>query len=210
MGFSQTQKPIRILKTFLLFFAPLSRLIPGTVWRIIKIRLGYPKMAEEEKSSWNYRKDMNYYAEVLMLARKWCPNAKTALDVGAGNTRVVARMNWLSEKYAIDINPMPVMPGITAINQNFMLYNPPPNRFDLVLCLQVLEHLEEPEPFMQKLLNTGQRLIISVPYKWLPGTAAGHIHDPVTRRKVLGWAGKHWLEAAIVFDKWDRRMIAVF
>jgi hypothetical protein len=52
--------------------------------------------------------------------------------------------------------------------------------FDLVLCLQVVEHVPDPAAFIRKLLRTGRVLILSVPHNWAAGRAPGHRHDPST------------------------------
>jgi hypothetical protein len=82
--------------------------------------------------------------------------------------------------------------------------------FDLVLCLQVLEHLREPARFSRKLLSVGRRIILSVPYKWPWGVCPSHLQDPVDEQKLLRWLGKPPLEGALVTDGACRRLVAVY
>ena len=56
----------------------------------------------------------------------------------------------------------------------------PPNlstivKYDLVICSQVVEHVNQPREFVQKLLQTTNNyVIISVPYKWKPCKTCNH------------------------------------
>jgi hypothetical protein len=101
------------------------------------------------------------------------------------------------------------MPGVNSIKADFMTYKID-QRFDLVLCLQVLEHLSDPIPFCQKLLSAGRWVIISVPYKWRKGLCRYHKQDPIDESKLLSWSGQEPKTSAIVIDNGLRRLIAVF
>jgi 2-polyprenyl-3-methyl-5-hydroxy-6-metoxy-1,4-benzoquinol methylase len=85
--------------------------------------------------------------------------------------------------------PVPRQRGIERVSADFLAYRPP-LRFDLVLCLQVLEHLQDPETFARKLLDSGRIVIMSVPYQWPAGRNPRHLQDPVSEAKLIGWAGR--------------------
>jgi hypothetical protein len=85
----------------------------------------------------------------------------------------------------------------------------PTNHFDLVLCLQVLEHVEDPAAFASKLFRTGRIVIVSVPYKWAPDRAPGHRHDPVDEEKLRQWTGREPVATRVVADG-AARLIAVY
>ena len=157
---------------------------------------------------WSNRRDFNYYREVLRLARVHAPEGRTALDVGARDTAVLRSLDWFTHRVALDIQPYPARRGIERVVADFRTYRVP-RSFDLVLCLQVLEHLEEPEAFTRKLLESGRTVIVSVPYRWPEGTGPGHVQDPVDEVKLVGWAGRTPVETCIVRDELDR-LIAVF
>jgi hypothetical protein len=80
---------------------------------------------------------------------------------------------------------------------------------DLVLCLQVLEHLQDPETVARKLLDSGRIVIMSVPYQWPAGRNPRHLQDPVSEVKLIGWAGRAPVETRLVRNGVDR-LIAVF
>lgn len=55
-------------------------------------------------------------------------------------------------------------------------------------CLQVLEHVKQPEPFAAALFAAARRaVIISVPWEWPAGYCASHVQDPVVDTKLYGW-----------------------
>ena len=60
-------------------------------------------------------------------------------------------------------------------------------RYDLAICLQVLEHVPQVEAFARKLFDISSSVLISVPYKWPKGNVKGHIHDPVDEAKLRSW-----------------------
>jgi hypothetical protein len=62
---------------------------------------------------------------------------------------------------------------------------------EVVTCLQVLEHLDQPEPFCAALFaHARQAVILSLPWHWPAGTDASHKQDPVGGDKVLLWTGR--------------------
>jgi hypothetical protein len=159
---------------------------------------------------WQTRKDYRYYREVLRLGRQYAARAASAIDVGCRDTRILEDFDWIPQKTALDYEQMPVVRGATNLQQDFLSYTPP-QRFDLVLCLQVLEHLHDPAPFAQKLLVTGKTAIISVPYMWREGTCPHHPQDPVGVEKIVSWTRRRWQYSALVLDEGNLwRLVMVF
>lgn len=86
----------------------------------------------------------------------------------------------------------------------------PAEKFDLVLCCQVLEHVSEPRVFCDRLRDIAKQLIISVPYKWL-GNAPGHINDPVDEAKLEGWMQVKPNNSQVVYEPFrEGRLIAYY
>jgi hypothetical protein len=158
---------------------------------------------------WQRRQHMQYYQEVIRLARTHAPQARTVLDVGARDTPVVVKLDWIPSRTAIDFEVAPDVPGVTGIKGDFLEFRPA-EVFDLVICLQVLEHLDRPEAFARKLLETGRTVIVSVPYQWPEGFCLEHVQDPIDESKLLGWVGRQPIDKAIVTDDRLARFIGVF
>jgi hypothetical protein len=157
---------------------------------------------------WQRRKHFNYYKEVVRLAEQHAPAGGRAIDVGAYESDVLGRLTWFEHRVALDLYPIPRRVGIVNLQTDFMEYEPD-QYFDLVLCLQVLEHLEEPEAFTRKLLNTGRIVIISVPYNWPSGRCENHLQDPVDEAKLELWTGRKAMETRVALDGTER-LIAVY
>jgi hypothetical protein len=157
---------------------------------------------------WVERKHFQYYTEVARLAQRHAPAGGSVLDVGAADTEVLHRLDWFRRRVALDRRPARTHPGIERVVSDFLDYRPP-GPFDLVLCLQVLEHLAQPDPFTRKLLLTGRLVIVSVPYLWPAGLSPNHVQDPVDEAKLRSWAGRAPMETSIVRNGRDR-LIAVF
>lgn len=158
---------------------------------------------------WESRKHLKYYKKVLKLAKKYSFDAKSVLDVGSHDTPLLDYIDWISKKVAIDLNTTPTNKTSLNLKIDFLKYDR--NDFDFVLCLQVLEHIINPEKFASKLLNTGNIIIISVPYKWDKDFCDHHIHDPIDEGKIKQWFKKDWIDHTIV-EEFDgtKRLIVVF
>lgn len=168
--------------------------------RRVKRRLGHQSYAEA-------RKDYNYYREVLRLGRVNLPVDAAVIDVGAGETTIIGELS-VRRRVTLDERWLPPRPGIEHITADFCTWQPDA-RYDLVLCLQVLEHLPDPGPFARKLFTLGERVIISVPYRWRAGACKGHVQDPVDAEKLSAWTGRDPAETLIVKDGLER-LIAVY
>jgi hypothetical protein len=75
------------------------------------------------------------------------------------------------------------------VKKNFLNYVPR-RQYSLALCLQVLEHVQDPHAFAQKLFATAGSVIISVPYLWPEKSTRGHIHDMIDEKTLEQWAGR--------------------
>jgi hypothetical protein len=83
---------------------------------------------------------------------------------------------------------LPVSDG-SRHTADFLTFKPK-QRFDICLCLQVLEHIPDARAFAQKLLASSPRVLISVPYLWAADSNVQHVHDPIDEAKVVAWFGQ--------------------
>ena len=160
-------------------------------------------------SYWESRRDLRYYGEVVLLARAHVPAGRSVLDVGANETEVLERLEWFERRVALDVNEIPPRAGVETVAADFNEFEPA-ERFDLVLCLLVLEHLDRPGPFARKVLAAGRTTIISVPHEWPGWVTDEHVHDPVDESKLRAWTGRDPTETSIIEDLGMERLIAAY
>ena len=134
---------------------------------------------------WGTRKHMLYYKAIYQYVAVVAHEADSIIDVGSGGTGYLSWFDWVPNKTALDFKIPRKQPGIETIEMDFFQFHPT-RKYDLGLCLEVLEHLEDPTSFCTKLKDICKGLIITVPYKWLGG-APGHIQDPVDEEKLFSW-----------------------
>jgi SAM-dependent methyltransferase len=180
---------------------PLAYRLLRPPWRLLMRARGTP-------TYWDGRSHYRYYREVELLARAYEPGGQAVLDVGAHEARLLDRLDWFERRIALDTRYVMARRGIETVQGDYLAYEPQ-LRFDLVLCLQVLEHLEHPAPFARKLLREGRTVIVSVPHRWPANAHLAHRHDPVDEAKLRGWIGEEPLETRTV-DDGKERLIAVY
>jgi hypothetical protein len=157
---------------------------------------------------WRERQAFNYYADVVRLSRQYVPDGGSVIDVGAGATHVLGRLDWFADRVALDLKMARRQRGIERVRGDFLAYRAD-RSFDLVLCLQVLEHLNDPTTFARKLFATGRTVIISVPYRWPAGLYPPHVQDPVDEDSLAAWTGRTPTETQVALDGLQR-LIAVY
>lgn len=157
---------------------------------------------------WTKRKDYVYYSSVLSIVRRMFPDARSAIDVGAHETEILSQMDWIPRRVAIDLQPCSAQPGVERVVGDFLEYAPS-EPFDLVLCLQLLEHLRDPKRFADKLFASGRSVVISIPYKWPAGMCMSHCQDPVDEEKLYRWTGRVPVFQEVAKDRFHR-LISVY
>jgi len=143
----------------------------------------------ERNPYWDARHNLLYYQVVRQLIDGLAENAESMLDVGSHGCPYLDWYRQIPVRVSIDLEQPFSGAGITSVRADF-LRSQLDRRFDIITCLQVLEHVSEPTAFARKLLATGQTVIVSVPHAWPPGSVGGHLHDPVTARKMRKWFGR--------------------
>jgi hypothetical protein len=160
--------------------------------------LGLPK-----RTYWKTRENARYLRAVRALVDRLIAKGRvrSILDVGSNGCAYLDWFPSVSRRISLDlVNPYS-SDGVEAIKADFLTYEPA-QPFDLVLCLQVLEHIPEAAQFAQRLLTvTGRRLVVSVPHKWPAGRSEWHVHDPVDEAKMLSWFGREPDYHSVVLEK---------
>lgn len=108
------------------------------------------------------------------------------LDIGSRGTPI---LEWFRAPgvrlVSLDLVEPYHADGVESVTADFLEWHA--ERFDLVLCLQVLEHVPDAGAFALKLLAVAETLVVSVPYRWRPGACKEHVHDPVDEGKMRAW-----------------------
>jgi hypothetical protein len=184
------------------------RHIPRDASRAIRQTLGIP-----QKSYWQRRRNSVYLQAVRRLVRSVGADAESILDVGSNGCGYLDWFDWIPRRVSIDIRNPYSGPGVEGVRADFLTHRFT-ERFDLVLCLQVLEHIPDAHRFAQRLLaGARHRVIVSVPYRWAADRSAHHVHDPVDEDKMLRWFGRQPISTGIAREwRWTRteRMICVY
>ena len=121
------------------------------------------------------RKNMIYYKYLRNLISICTINAKSILDVGAGEVDLLSHCINVAEKYSLDLHHPVCAEGIVGIKEDFLKYETN-KQFDVVCCFQVIEHIMEVKKFCQKLLRLASfEVIVSVPYMWEKGKSKYHV-----------------------------------
>jgi len=161
-----------------------------------------------------------FYREVVALVGEAAADRPDPLviDVGAGEAFIARHLNLGRVRY-VGLDPDPAAAAF-AVGQFGVAYvigdgTRLPFRTgaaDLVLCLEVLEHLPDPDAALAELCRVGRRLVLSVPHQpWfaLANLARGKNlrrlgDDPDHRHcwtagRFLGWAGRRLTVEAVRF-----------
>lgn len=159
---------------------------------------------------WNTRSALNYYRTV----RQWLDDLgplDSLIDVGCLDTPV-ATWGTARHRYALDRWRVPQLPGVVGIRADWLAWQPP-HRFELAICLQVIEHIahEQVGPFVDKLFAAADLQIISVPWQWPVGACEYHVHDPIDEAKFLQLCGgRRPRRKQIIRDGTCERLVALF
>jgi len=160
---------------------------------------------------WEKRMDMLYYQYVDYIVRTLGHNAQTMIDVGTASCPYLEWFDWIPEKFSFDMATPYQSENVVGLQGDFMEYDFD-REYDILTCLQVLEHVPKAGVFARRLLEIAQTVIISVPYKWKPEAVSDHIHDPIDAKKLRRWMGRKPNYAIVVQEPFrtPKRLIAVY
>lgn len=138
---------------------------------------------------WEERKDFIYYKVVKVLLDALSADAKSMLDVGSSGCPYLDWFPAIPIKTSLDIENPHFAEGVVSITEDYLTWQPD-RQYDVVTCMQVLEHVRPARAFARKLLASGKIVVASVPYKWPKGVNKDHVHDPVDEFKMYDWFGR--------------------
>lgn len=155
---------------------------------------------------WKQRQGFKYYREIERMLEE--DRGDSILDVGSNNTPVVGYGDF-SFRHAINLDPIPEserVPDALYTFTDFLEYNTF-NKYDTVICLQVLEHLDDDtvSMFAKKLFeHSSNKVIISIPYMWKVGQCDEHLQDPAGWDELYEWTNRVPDSSIIVHDNLPR------
>ena len=145
------------------------------------------------------RDSLNYYKVLWFAALQYAMHAQTALEVGCSYDPFLNHLSWIPDRTCVqpyqatyeagENREQHAHNGVKNITADFETWDTQGKTWDIIICSQVLEHLNRPSPFARKLLEVGDVAIISVPYLWHDErfTTARHKSHHITMEKVLEW-----------------------
>lgn len=159
------------------------------------------------------RQNLPYFMRALKIvnARKDC---NSILDVGGGSAGFLDRVDLQYTRRMLvdpDCTPGGGCPNYICMDIDFMYLRIPDNQFDVVVCLQVMEHIDPAirREFAAKLVQTaGKLLVVSIPYKW-QGSKEVVDHNGLDEHNIAEWFGTKSFKFDIVGKAKQRRMVCV-
>lgn len=163
---------------------------------------------------WARRAALHYHRYATSYVRKYCPTPGTLLDVGGGTQYGAQYLrnlpDWDRTSVELPSTQLGFCEGVRVIKGDFLDWQPD-RTYDVVTCLQVLEHVADPPAFAAKLFACARNLVvISVPFKWRKGAEKSHIHDPIDRDKLAQWVGRERTESKVVDLPPFRRLVSAY
>jgi hypothetical protein len=123
------------------------------------------------------------------MAKHFENDTKSVLEVGCTADPFIKHLDWTNERLCIA--PYSAYGekslGGLAVNMtkaDFAKWKAP-KVYDLVVCSQVAEHVQNPQKFVQKLVQSAKIAIISVPFMWRPSDH--HVTNFINLEMMENW-----------------------
>jgi len=160
---------------------------------------------------WEERKELKYYKRVVDLSKKYFETAGSVIDIGSCDSEVLSYLDWIPDRTAIDLRKLPELKNVEKIKADFMKFKFKKN-YDAAICLQVLEHVKNPEKFVKKIFSISNITLLSLPYNWNDeNKPISHIHHLIDEKKIYSWTKKEPSYFEIVSeDTGEKRIILVY
>jgi 2-polyprenyl-3-methyl-5-hydroxy-6-metoxy-1,4-benzoquinol methylase len=153
----------------------------------------YPR---DRSDYWAKRRNDRIYLMTIVLAHFFCRRRVTIADVGCHVSPLVLMMPEFSKRFAIDPSreareAWAGVDGATFLNS--MLDDVDvreltgEDKFDLVMCHQVIEHIPDAAAFAASLRAKARRVILSTTFETPAGMMPGHVQDPISLEKLESW-----------------------
>ena len=166
---------------------------------------------------WKRRKNLLYYKKILEICSKILEGNEnySIIDFGCFNTELIFNLKC-NNKFLLDKNnsykeeqkKIIAEKNIKFLKQSIydVKYQ---NEFDICLCLQTLEHLENPQKAFEIIHKSSRKYtIISLPYKWRE--CKYHTHHHINQELIKKWTQIDPNESYLIKDKNLERIINIY
>lgn len=158
---------------------------------LVKIGDREYNLPTDHKGYWKDRVNHDLYRLCAAMAKGMFYDARSAIDVGCFVGGLICEFDWIEKRVASDILGW-LKPNWAHVTDVEMVVGDAfkidfPEKFDLVISNQTVEHLDRPAEFIEKLLKLGRGLIVSTTYEVPAGTIEGHVQDPISLEKFKSW-----------------------
>jgi len=166
---------------------------------------------------WENRKNFLYYKKILEICSKILEvnDNYSIIDFGCFNTELIFNLKcnhkFLLDKdnfYKEEQRKIIAEKNITFIKKSIydVEYE---NEFDICLCLQTLEHLDNPKKAFEIIHKSSRNYtIISLPYKW--EEFKYHIHHHIDEKVIKEWTNIDPIDSVIITDGKLKRIINTY
>lgn len=169
---------------------------------------------------WARRKADPLYYMTVLYSHLFAGQKRSVADVGCHCSPLVLMLPGFKSRFAIDPSPesRPLWNGVdgaiyindTLENVDIPMLTGGQEVFDLIVCNQVIEHLEEPAAFASMLLSRCNRLIISTTFETPAGAIRGHVQDPISLEKFESWFPRKMICCFVTRAPVGGKILAVF
>jgi len=169
------------------------------------------------------REHYTYYDSLFYLSMQYGRQAKSLLEVGCASDPFAKYLSWIDQRtcvapYQVTYDGKNHGPSASVdfVKADFMEYkSDKEEKFDLLICSQVVEHVPDPAGFMKKLVEAAKTSIISVPYMWPACDNCNHKTNNITLDTILKWVEPHKPQHHTIIteadnNKYNRRIAVVF
>lgn len=174
----------------------------------------------DDRGYWSSRKNDRIYLMTVLFSHFFCRRKRSVADVGCHCSPLVLMLPGFERRYAIDPSDIskPLWSGVDGAeyindylrNVDIALLTGGDDKFDLIICNQVIEHLHEPASFASELCERARRLIVSTTFETPAGLIEGHVQDPISLEKFESWFPRKMLCCFISSGVASRKILAVF
>jgi 2-polyprenyl-3-methyl-5-hydroxy-6-metoxy-1,4-benzoquinol methylase len=168
---------------------------------------------------WAKRRNSRIYLMSLLFAHYFCRDKDTVADVGCHSAPLVLMLPGFKRRYAIDPSPHAAncwrdVDGATFVNVPLEDVDVKAltgrRKFDLIMCTQVIEHVDTPASFAHMLLARARRVIVSTTFETPAGHIESHVHDPIDLEKFEAWFPRKPLGTFIARGPVGGKILAAF